>query len=347
MINLFSTEIDNLYIHRVGNKCRKEELFLSQDIYNISDEIRPILKEFFLKPFREKETQYFGFSENSELKSIIHDYLFELDTTYSSFSAEIARHLYDQGNHPHIKAGEVYICQLSNMIIDNYKCEGIGIFKSEIKQDFLEFHKSHDNLDFIIKQGVNLAKLDKGAIIFEDPERKTGSRIIYIDSNKYDSKYWMENCLELVEIEDSIFQTRNYLKFCQDFAKDVVKPAEGHQAEMEFVNDTYNYFASRDEFREQNFKEEVVNKTALLGEFEHYKIIVDHKYSIEDLTEFPISNETVNDCMKKIRGEITLDTGITIKVAKGSQSASKYLEKGWDEERQMYYYLSYFNKEEK
>jgi hypothetical protein len=27
--------------------------------------------------------------------------------------------------------------------------------------------------------------------------------------------------------------------------------------------------------------------------------------------------------------------------------SEKYVEKGWDEEKQMYYYLVYFNKEEK
>jgi hypothetical protein len=30
-----------------------------------------------------------------------------------------------------------------------------------------------------------------------------------------------------------------------------------------------------------------------------------------------------------------------------SDSAEKYLEKGWDEEKQMFYYLVYFNKEQK
>jgi len=28
-------------------------------------------------------------------------------------------------------------------------------------------------------------------------------------------------------------------------------------------------------------------------------------------------------------------------------SAQKFIEKGWDEDRQMFYYLVYFNKEEK
>ena len=30
-----------------------------------------------------------------------------------------------------------------------------------------------------------------------------------------------------------------------------------------------------------------------------------------------------------------------------AESAEKFVEKGWDEEKQMYYYLVYFNKEEK
>lgn len=349
MINLYNTQIEDLHIHKVGNKCRKEELFLSQYPYQISDEIMPVLKEFFLKPFRESEEKFFKFSEGSDLGSILNIYY---HVPFALVHIDIARHLYNQGNHPHIKAGELYICRLSNIEVDGVSCNGMGIFKSEIKYDFLEFNQKESRLDLILKQGVSLDKLDKGAIILEDPKSKTGFRVIYIDSNKYDSKYWVDNFLSLEELEDSNFYTKNYLKFCQDFAKEVVRPAEDKQTEMEFVNDSYNYFASRDEFQEEEFLGEVLaeatwtpNPENFIAEFENYKTEKGGKYSIQDLTEFSISNETVSDCMKKIKGEIVLDTGITIKVAKGSKSASKYLEKGWDEERQMYYYLSYFNKE--
>ena len=109
-------------------------------------------------------------------------------------------------------------------MIDNYKCNGLGIFKSELKYDFLEFNKKESRLDLILKQGVSLDKLDKGAIIIQDPESKTGFKVLYIDSNKYDSKYWVDNFLSLEELEDDIFHTKNYLKFCENFAKDVVLP---------------------------------------------------------------------------------------------------------------------------
>lgn len=233
------------------------------------------------------------------------------------------------------------------MVVDNYKCNGIGIFKSEIKYDFIEFNQKESRLDLILKQGVSLDKLDKGAIIMEDPESKTGFRVLYIDSNKYDSKYWVDNFLNLVEMEDAAFHTRKYLKFCEGFGKDVVRHAEDKQAEVEFMNDSIGYFATRDEFREQDFKDEVFQDDSLISEFDHYKFEKGPKYSIENLSEFEISNETVSECRKKMKGEIVLDNEIVIKIPKGTNAAKKYLEKGWDEEKQMYYYLVYFNKEEK
>jgi hypothetical protein len=49
-----------------------------------------------------------------------------------------------------------------------------------------------------------------------------------------------------------------------------------------------------------------------------------------------------------MKGIINLDTNIQIKMDfVNSDSADKFVEKGWDEEKQMYYYLVYFNKEQR
>ena len=68
MINLFNAHIDNLSIHRVGNKSRNEALFLSENPYGLNDEIMPLLKEFFFKPFRDKEENYFQFAHEVDLE---------------------------------------------------------------------------------------------------------------------------------------------------------------------------------------------------------------------------------------------------------------------------------------
>jgi hypothetical protein len=62
MINLFNAQIENFSIHKVGNKSRNEGTSISENSYQLNDEITPLLKEYFLKPFREKEENYFQFA---------------------------------------------------------------------------------------------------------------------------------------------------------------------------------------------------------------------------------------------------------------------------------------------
>ena len=68
MINLYSAHIASLSIHRVGNKSKSEPILLSEEIYKTDDEITPLLKEFFLKPFRDKEENYFQFGNEADVE---------------------------------------------------------------------------------------------------------------------------------------------------------------------------------------------------------------------------------------------------------------------------------------
>jgi len=194
---------------------------------------------------------------------------------------------------------------------------------------------------------VYLNKLDKGALII-NKEKENGFKILSVDSNKYDTKYWIESFLGVDFFQDDNFYTKKYLKFCENFAKDVVLPAEDKQQEVLFMNRAMNHFASNDNFDEQKFIGEVIENPDLQPEFKHYKEQQGNKYKIEDLASFPISNSAVTDARKKVKSVINLDTNVQIKMDFISgESAEKFIEKGWDEERQMYYYLVYYNKEVK
>lgn len=351
MINLYPTQIESLSLHRVGNKNKSESLFLSDESYTLNDELAGLLKEYFFKPFREKEENYFKFSnevdvEFNELYKLSIE-IFENPSAIHNCSKKIAKFLYDQGDHPHIKSGELYVTFLHDVILDNEKIDAIGIFKSELKQDFLQFEEKGNNLDLLIEQGININKLDKGCIIF-NTDKEEGYKVLSVDGNRYDTKYWLENFLGLEPLSDENFLTKNYLKFCQNFAKDVVLPAEDKQQEVLFMNKTVNHFAKNDAFEESNFLNEVLDNPELIPEFKHYKVEKGPKYSIEDVSNFDIANKAVSVARKKIKNVISLDTNIQIKMDFiNPESAEKFVEKGWDEERQMYYYLVYFNKENK
>ncbi len=351
MINLFNAQIDSLSLHRVGNKQKNEGVFLSEETQPLNDETRGLLKEFFLKPFREKEENYFKLTHETDLEfNEIYQAakaIFNEPASLQEHSKKITRFLYEQSNHPHIKNGEVFVAHFSNMVLDNEKIEAVGIFKSEIKQEFLQFQEKGAHLEMILEQGVNLNKLDKGCLVFNTLAEE-GFKVLSVDSNRYDSKYWLENFLGVNVLADDNFYTKSYLKFCQNFAKDVVLPAEDKQQEVLFMNRAVNHFAKNDSFEESLFLNDVMENPELIPEFKHYKVEKGPKYSIEDVSTFPIANKAVSDSRKKIKNVINLDTHIQIRMDFiNPESAERFVEKGWDEEKQMYYYLVYFNKEMK
>lgn len=351
MINLYNTHIDTLSIHRVGNISRNEPIFLSDSAYALQDEIVPLLKEYFLKAFRDKEENYFQFAHDVDLEYNemfkMATEVFENPSKAHEISKKITKHLFEQSNHPHIKNGEVYVTYLTNISIDNNVVDAIGIFKSELKADFLQFEEKGTALEMILQQGINLNKLDKGCLIF-NYKKEEGYKILTVDSNRYDARYWLEHFLSVDAFQDENFKTKKYLKFCKDFAKEVVFPAEDKKQEVMFMNRAVNHFAKNDLFEESNFLNEVIDNPDLISEFKSYKVDKGEKYSIEDLTSFPIANAAVTDARRTMKNVINLDTNIQIKLDFiNPESAEKYVEKGWDEEKQMYYYLVYFNKEQK
>ncbi len=351
MINLYGTQIESLSLHQIGNKHKGETVLLSEQAQKLNDETAGLLKEYFFKAFREKEENYFHFAheadvEFNELFGLVSQ-VFSDPSLAHTLSKRIGTHLFEQSNHPHIKSGELYVAYLTDVILDSEKVDAVGIFKSELKHDFLQFKEKDGNLDLLIKQGVNVNKLDKGCIVF-NTNKEEGYKILSVDSNRYDTKYWLENFLGVASLTDENFYTKNYLKFCQGFAKDVVLPAEDKQQEVLFMNRAVNHFAKNDAFEESTFLNEVMENPELIPEFKHYKVEKGPKYSIEDVSNFNIANKAVSDTRKKIKNVIQLDTNIQIKLDFiNPESAEKFVEKGWDEERQMYYYLVYFNKEQK
>ena len=60
MINLYAAQIESISLHRVGNKNKNEGIFLSENPFSLNDETTGLLKEYFFKPFREKEEKLFS-----------------------------------------------------------------------------------------------------------------------------------------------------------------------------------------------------------------------------------------------------------------------------------------------
>jgi hypothetical protein len=103
----------------------------------------------------------------------------------------------------------------------------------------------------------------QGCLIFNH-KKEEGYKILTVDSNRYDARYWLEHFLSVDAFEDENFITKKYLKFCQNFAKDVVFPAEDKRRGI--MNRSVNYFAKTINLKKL-FLNEVLDNPDLIPEF--------------------------------------------------------------------------------
>src|SRR5690606_25282975 len=93
----------------------------------------------------------------------------------------IAKHLFEQTKHPQIKSGNLFVCQLKNIIVEGKYLNAIGIFKAENKQVFLNIE---ENFEMKISDGFSKEKLDKGCLIFDTNEENGYQICLFDKANK-------------------------------------------------------------------------------------------------------------------------------------------------------------------
>ncbi|MEN8139342.1 MAG: nucleoid-associated protein, partial [Bacteroidota bacterium] len=336
MLNLYGASIEEMSIHQIGNKSKEEGMFLSKDPYPVDSELTSHLSEFFFKPFRSKEENYHNFYHETDLSfndlyNLVKG-IFNAPDSFHEYSKKIAEYLYSKSEHPHIIPGEVYVTLLNDVSLDNEMVQAVGIFKSEVPREFMKFRKKDENLFIDIDQGTFLEKLDKGALIF-NTEEESGYKVLSVDSNRYDAKYWVESFLNIEPKQDEIFQTKKYLKLCEDFSKDIVFPNEDQKEQIKFLNKSVDFFAKNDDFVEDEFINQVIENPEYQNEFKDYKNKFQEDYKIEDFSNFAIANDAVTTMRKKFKNVINLDTNFEIKLNFTDNNSNNFIEKGYDEDK--------------
>ena len=349
MINYSEATIQHIIAHKVGNKNRDEGVVVSARPIPIDEGLADILTHYFLKPFsKASETFQFVAGEESspnKLQSITNEIFESPQTAFYDQSIAILEHLYGQSDHPHIKTGDLFIIFFKDILLNDELTAAVGIFKAESKQDFLKITQEAQQL-FIQKElGIGLRKLDKGCLIL-NAALDDGAKVLSVDNNSYDAEYWLYRFLDVEYVRDNNFTTRSYMEMCQSYSEEVVKPKEGKKEQLDFLNQSIQYFdvnerASVEDFQASLFKEP--------EEKEEFKAFVSN-YEMDrgvDLSEnFLISKSALQKQKKAIKNYINLDTNIQIKLDfKNPESSKHFIEKGFDSERGMKFYKVFFNEE--
>lgn len=333
--------IEYLVLQKVGHKVREDANVFASGIAEWDESKEEQLIPFLFNPFKKnlELKQFSHYTEKLEFNKVYNlcKSMFDEEIDFVDFSNEVLKSLYDQSLHPQIKSGEVFTVQLNNAIFDGIPCKAIGIYKLENKSKFLRFDE-RETIDYNVLKGYKLDKLDKGVLIL-DTYRDEGFRVYTIDDNNVESEFWTKNFLEVKPVTNPALQTKKFLETINDFAIDVVLDKTNRKEQAEFLSNAI-HLLSNHEFVDI----EIIDET--LGE---YKDDFNQYLNVNQISvdkEFEVDSGVLITRSKKIKSEIKLDTGAKINLdLLNSECATDNLERGYDDEKKMFYYKVYFNSE--
>ncbi len=348
MIKKNRAQIVEFIIHKVGNKYNSTRNVFSDKTLLFDEGSYPLMFNFLLKSFTNL-TESYRFYHHADVSlnemNSYTDSLFKSDDDFVEVSKNIVKHLFEQSNSANIKVGDVMIVRFADIEINDVLTDAIGVFKIENKSDFFQTYIENGQIELMLLEGISTKKLDKGCLIINTTDAE-GKIVLSVDNNSYDAQYWIKNFLQIKPADDSNSHTKNYMEFCASFSEEVIKENFGKKQQSEFLANTIDFFKENETVNVDDFKQDVFEEEKHIELFDDYKKQYETEGNIVLRNQFFVSDKVLKKEKKNFKSEIKLDTHISIKIDVDSpDAASYYLERGFDDEKKMFFYKVFFNEE--
>ncbi|MBR2810923.1 MAG: nucleoid-associated protein [Solobacterium sp.] len=338
MIDFNNARIEKIAVHTVGSNEDEASKVLSLQEVSIGDtETEERLKEFFFSAFA--FDQEFVFEDDTDVNlNEVYSCACEIFMDHEKLfarSVDLANHLYDVSG-AGVRTGEFYTVLFRDIMVGNDRTDGIGLFKSESKDLYLEV--TDDRL--FSHSGTRLRKTEKGCLML-DLGRKYPHQVYVCDSSQSANSYWKKDFLSVVPAKDEYNDTVGVLTALRDFTKknnDMNKTGR-----ISFLNDSLQYFEENDTYDFNNYLQEVMPDENVGASLKKYIEEKDLGEAFEH--PFAISDSAVNNQKKKVRKSIKLDDDIEIRISADADRVHDLIRQGYDPEKQMNYYMIYFSNE--
>lgn len=336
--------IHSLALHKVGNKLNEEGLNLSKSTMNLDDEIRALLTTYFISPF--KSNEYYNLFHDSDIAlNEVYNYVAEIFARPGNLleqSEKLAKHLYEQTDHPKIKGGEFYVAYFQDCVVDGEPVEAVGLFKSENKDTFLKVYPTANNYILESEEGVNIRKLDKGCMIF-NTEQEHGYLVAIADNlgKGSEAQYWCDGFLHLRPRKDAYSQTQAVLQMCKEFVTEQLPDDfETNKADqIDILNRSMQYFKSHDTFDKPQFEQEVLQQPEVIESFRNFNDKFQEEQEIPMEMSFEIAPQAVKKQAKAFKSVLKLDKNFHVYIhgdrsliERGEEDGKKFYKIFFEEE---------------
>jgi hypothetical protein len=339
--------LDRLAVHYTGNKQNGGALLLSKKEQDLDQDLRVRLAEALLGRFGQCHERY-AFQHSSSLEyNEVYNYaraLFEDRASFYEQSVRMARQLFEVSLHPKIRPGELYVTVFSGIEDGDQVLEGIGLFKAESRSLFADLLPREDDLSLELKEGVELAKMDKGCLILKR-DAETGFELLIVDSNGKgeEAQFWKDKFLGVLLQQNEYVQTQDFLTLTKNFVTQQM-PGEfevSKTEQIDILNRSMDYFKTHGSFDRSEFETEVLHHEELIHSFRKFDQEHRKQHELDPLQEFDISPQAVKRQARVFKSVIKLDKNFHIYV----HGDRELIEKGFDEALQKHYYKIYFDHE--
>lgn len=344
MIQLSQASIERIIIHRIGSRAENQGIQVSkQELIIHNQQTKDILLSYFLNTCKSPEVHQFNLSLPNLDSSVMAtcSRIFDFPEEFYQQSLELAEKLYFHSNFENVKQGELYIVYFRNIEIEGIFTDAVGIYKSESKDTFLQISDNNETFEVSHSFGISVKKLEKACLIC-NIDKEIGY-FIKIQDKSSDNPYWTEDFLCVKPLENTYFNTHNFIQICKNFSENVLTEKNNVEKneQIGFMNKSYDYFVNNDYFNEIDFKETVIQNPEIIDAFGEFKHNFEDTYNIQPHSEFEISKDAVKKAKKYVRSVIKLDKNFHIYV----HSKPENIEKGFDNSKNMNFYKVFFENE--
>ncbi len=341
-----TASISAIAVHFAGNRSAEEGIRQSRALLETTDEVKALLQQYFLSPF--KSSEYFTFQHESSLElNEVYTYvraIFDDPSSLYEQSVHLVKHLYESSNHPKIKPGELYVVYFDEYMLNGESVEAVGLFKSESKEPFLKVYPSGENYTVENEEGINISKLDKGCLIY-NTEPELGYMVSVVDhtGKSVEAQYWIDQFLHLKQREDAYFHTREALNLCKNFVTQKLPESfEVSKADqVDLLNKSVKFFKEKERFNLEEFAGEVMKQPEIIEKFKEYKADYEESHDVDVSQDFSISEQAVKKQARVLKSIIKLDKNFHIYV----HGKREFIIKGFDQASGMHFYQLFFNEE--
>lgn len=337
MIQTDDCILSQLILHNI--RSAENRSVLSEQTIELEEEIdSSLLKKIFLKPFTNQSTTF----EFQHKINLDYNVLFGLakaiyeEADFTEQSIKIAEHLIENSKHPNIKDGDLFIAKFEDIQLNNKHYQGLGIYKFEEKESFIETNVRAKEISIELRKGIGNKKPDKACLIIFTDEPYT---LLIIDNNSNETEYWQEDFINHRAKNDFVNNTTNFLTLTKDFITEQI-PHEyevSRADQIDLLNRSVDYFKSHDTFDKNDFEQTVFQDKGIIKSFRNFDQNFQEQHDLDLSDSFEISTQAVKKQARAFKSVLKLDKNFHIYI----HGDRELIEQGVDKDGRKFYKIYY------